>query len=225
MKDAPLSPKEIDDAFAAEYVLGVLGGTDRAEAETRAKRDSRFAALISAWEFRLGGLNAGFPELPVANLFPAIEARIFASAARAQSWQGRRSWLISWVCGAMVAATLVVATVAFVIPLRIQHVATLASGTGALGYDVGQFGQHMRVTRTAGKPADEGLVHELWLIAPGDATVSLGLLRNANLIINQPAPAIGSKLSISVEPEGGSKTGRPTGPVILQAEIGAKISP
>lgn len=222
MTDTPLSPKEIDESFAAEYVLGVLSGTERAEAEARAKRDPRFAALISAWEFRLGGLNAGFPEMPAPNLFPAIEARLFPSAARAQSWQGRRSWLLSWFSGAVVAATLVVAVVAFVIPLRIQHVVTLASETGAIGYEVGQFGQHMRVTRIAGKPADEGLVHELWLIAPGDAPVSLGLLQNANLIIDRPAPTVGWKLAVSVEPEGGSKTGQPTGPVILLAEIGAE---
>lgn len=223
MTDAPLSPKEIDESFAAEYVLGVLGGTERAEAGSRAKRDPRFAAMIAAWEFRLGGLNAGYREMPVPNLFPAIEARLFPSAARAQSWQGRRNWLITWFSGAMVATMLVVAVVAFVIPLRILHVATLASETGAIGYEVGQFGQHMRVTRIAGKPADEGLVHELWLIAPGGAQVSLGLLQSANLIMNQTAPAIGWTLAVSVEPEGGSKTGQPTGPLILRAEIGAEI--
>ncbi len=221
MTGTPLSSKEIDDSLAGEYVLGVLIGAERAEAENRAKRDPGFAALISAWEFRLGGLNAGYREMTAPNLFPAIEARLFPSAARAQSWHGRRNRLTSWFSGAVVAAALVAVVVAFVIPLRIQHVATLASETSTVGYEVGQFGQHLRVTRIVGAPADPGLVHELWLIPPGGSPVSLGLLESASLIINQPAPVVGWTLAVSVEPAGGSTTGQPTGPVILTAEVGA----
>ena len=218
MTDTQLSSKEIDDSLAGEYVLGVLSGIERAEAANRAKRDPVFAALISAWEFRLGGLNADYRDMTAPNLFPAIEARLFPSAARAQSWRSR---LASWLSGAGVAAALVVAVVAFVIPLRVQHVATLASDTSTVGYEVGQFGQHLRVIRSAGAPADPGFVHELWLIPPGGVPVSLGLLQDPSLIISQPAPAVGWTLAVSVEPEGGSKTGQPTGPVILMAEIGA----
>ena len=224
MTDTRLSPEEIDESFAAEYVLGVLSGAERAEAAARARREPEFAALISAWEFRLGGLNVDFAEMPAPNLMPAIEARLFPSAARAQSRQANRGGIFGWLSGAMVAASLVVVVVAFVIPLRMQPVATLASESGALGYDVSQFGDHMRVTRIAGQPAAEGLVHQLWLIAPnaapGAAPVSLGLLEEASLIINQAAPAAGWTLAVSVEPAGGSKTGQPTGPVILLAEIG-----
>lgn len=221
MTDTRLSPEEIDESFAAEYVLGVLSDAERAEAAARARREPEFAALISAWEFRLGGMNADFAEMPAPNLMPAIEARLFPSSARAQSGQANRGGLFGWLSGALVAASVVLVVVTFVIPLRMEPVATLASDSGALGYEVSQFGDHMRVTRIAGQPADKGLVHELWLIAPGAAPVSLGLLQKADLIINQPAPAVGWTLAVSVEPAGGSKTGQPTGPVILLAEIGA----
>ena len=220
MTDTRLSPEEIDESFAAEYVLGVLSHAERAEAAARPRREPEFAALISAWEFRLGGLNGDFVEMPAPNLMPAIEARLFPSAARAQSRQANRGGMFGWLSGAMVAAAVVMGVVTFVIPLRMEPVATLASDSGALSYDVSQFGDHMRVTRIAGQSADEGLVHELWLIAPGAAPVSLGLLQEAALIINQPAPAVGWTLAVSVEPAGGSKTGQPTGPVILAAEIG-----
>lgn len=220
MTDTRLSPEEIDESFAAEYVLGVLSDAERAEAAARARREPEFAALISAWEFRLGGLNTGFADMPAPNLMPKIEARLFPTAARAKSGQANRGGVFGWLSGAMVAAVLVLVAVAFVIPLRTEFVVTLASDSGALSYDVSQYGDQMRVTRIAGKPADTGLVHELWLIAPGANPVSLGLLQEAALIINQPAPAVGWTLAVSVEPAGGSKTGQPTGPVILVAKIG-----
>ena len=223
MTDTRLSPEEIDESFAAEYVLGVLSDTERAEAAARARREPEFAALVQAWEVRLGGLNGDFAEMPAPNLMPAIEARLFPSEVRTQSRQSGRGGLFGWLSGAMVAASLVLVVVAFVIPLRLQPVATLASDSGVLAYDVSQYGGQMRVTRIAGLAADAGLVHELWLIAPGAAPVSLGLLQEASVIINQPAPAVGWTLAVSVEPAGGSKTGQPTGPVILVAEIGADI--
>ena len=57
MTDAPLTPREMDDALAAEYVLGVLDPGERAEAEARVKREPAFAKLVTAWEFRMAGLN------------------------------------------------------------------------------------------------------------------------------------------------------------------------
>lgn len=220
MTDARLSPDEIDDSFAAEFVLGVLSDTERAEATARARREPEFAALISAWEFRLGGMNAEFAEMAAPNLMPAIEARLFPSAARPKVQQARPGGVFGWLSGALTAVALVVGVVAFVIPLRLQPVVTLATDSGGLMYDIRQFGDWMRVTRTAGLPADAGLVHELWLIAPGADPVSLGLLKDVSVLIDRPAPAVGWTFAVSVEPAGGSKTGRPTGPVILLAEIG-----
>ena len=55
--------------------------------------------------------------------------------------------------------------------------------------------------------------------APGAAPVSLGLLRDDPLSVRYPAWLAGWVLAVSVEPEGGSPTGAPTGPVILTAEM------
>jgi anti-sigma-K factor RskA len=57
MTDAPLTPREEDDGFAAEYILGVLDAADRARAEDRIKHEPVFAAAVAAWEQRLSGLN------------------------------------------------------------------------------------------------------------------------------------------------------------------------
>src|SRR5689334_20268128 len=44
-------------ALAAEYALGTLDADERAQVETLMATDSAFAAMVQAWEFRLGVLN------------------------------------------------------------------------------------------------------------------------------------------------------------------------
>lgn len=44
-------------ALAAEYALGTLDADERTQVETMMAVDTEFAALVQAWEFRLGPLN------------------------------------------------------------------------------------------------------------------------------------------------------------------------
>src|SRR5205085_10820689 len=44
-------------ALAAEYALGTLDVDERAQVETMMAVDKEFAAIVQAWEFRLGVLN------------------------------------------------------------------------------------------------------------------------------------------------------------------------
>lgn len=216
MTDASLTPQEAEDALAAEYVLGVLDMAERAEVSARITRDPVFAARVSAWEDRLGGMNDGFAEAPAPNLLPRIEARLFPKAA-----PRRRFGLFGWLSGSLVAAALALASLAILAPPRPAPVATLSTADNRLAYEVTHFGGSLQITRVAGVPAVRGQVHELWVIAPGASPVSLGLLRDRPLVVSYPVPPAGFVLAVSIEPEGGSPTGAPTGPVILTAEIGA----
>lgn len=216
MTDAPLTPREADDALAAEYVLGVLDLAERSQAETRLKRDAAFADLVAKWEVRLAGLNDGFAEAPAPNLLPQIEARLFPKAKAPVA----RFRLLGWLSGATVAAALALATVATLAPPRPDLVATLATADNRLAYQVTHFGETLQITRVAGVPAVSGQVHELWIIAPNSNPVSLGLLEDQPLVVTYPTPPEGFVLAVSVEPTGGSPTGQPTGPVILTATVG-----
>ena len=216
MTDAPLTPREAEDALAAEYVLGVLDAAERAEVEARIRREPAFAARVADWEGRLSGLNDGFAEAPAPNLLPQIEARLFPKPAPA-----RRSGLFGWLAGGLVAASLALVSMSILAPPRPDPVATLATADNRLAYRVTHFGGSLQVTRVSGVPAVAGQVHELWVIAPGAAPVSLGLLQDRPLTVAYPVPPPGFILAVSIEPEGGSPTGAPTGPVILTAEIGA----
>src|SRR6267154_3505331 len=44
-------------ALAAEYALGTLDADERAQVETMMSRDKDFAAIVEAWEYKLGILN------------------------------------------------------------------------------------------------------------------------------------------------------------------------
>jgi anti-sigma-K factor RskA len=212
MTDAPLSAREEDDALAAEYVLGVLDLSERLAAEARIKADPDFARLVASWEERLSPLNDNYAEVPAPNLLPRIEARLFPAPA-----PPARSGIWRWLAGMAVAASLVIVGLATLTPPRQVLVATLATGDARLSYEVKSFGDTLRVTRVAGVPAVAGQVHELWVIAPGAAPVSLGLLEDQPLTVRYPVPPAGWTLAVSVEPAGGSPTGAPTGPVILSA--------
>lgn len=214
-----LTPAEMDDALAAEYVLGVLDLAERTEAEARLRRDPAFAGLVAAWEARMAGLNDGFAEVPAPDLMPKIEARLFPQVPPAPA-RRRFSLSFGWLAGAAVAAALVLATVATLAPPRPERLVTLATADRRLSYEVRHFGGTLQVARVAGVPAVPGQVHQLWIIAPGANPVSLGLLEDKPLVIDYPVPPEGFAFAVSVEPEGGSPTGLPTGPVILTAVVG-----
>jgi anti-sigma-K factor RskA len=215
MTDTPLTPREEDEALAAEYVLGVLDLPERLLAERRIAQDADFAALVSAWETRLSPLNEGYDESPAPDLLPKIEARLFPEPDRA-----RRGWL-GWALGGLAVA--VAALAFFFLPLMQpgpETLARMATEDGSVAYEATWAEGGMTITRVAGTAAPEGQVHELWLIPPGGAPEALGLLESAPLTLATARPQAGWTLAVSVEPAGGSPTGQPTGPVVMAAEIG-----
>ena len=214
MTDTPLTPDENDDAQAGECVLGVLDMADRSAAQARMKADAVFAARVDDWESRLSSLDDDTPEIAVSDLLPKIEARLFAKVPKQRYW---RTWMSLWLSGA-IAAGLILA-VLVLIPPAPQVVAVLTIKDAGLSCRLTQVGDELTVTRVAGTAASAGLVHELWIIAPGAAPVSLGLLQHDALVVEYPVPPAGWMFAVSVEPEGGSRSGLPSGPVIPAAPV------
>ena len=75
------------------------------------------------------------------------------------------------------------------------------------------------------KDLPPGKSHELWALPEGGTPVSLGLLPHTGdhhrvLNASQRTALAGSKqVAVNLEPEGGSPTGAPTGPVLLVAPL------
>ncbi len=75
---------EDDIALAAEYALGTLDADERAEAEAKMSIDKDFAAMVEAWQHKLGVLNqmVGSVE-PRPEVWNKIKSAISLSEAQA----------------------------------------------------------------------------------------------------------------------------------------------
>jgi anti-sigma-K factor RskA len=85
--------------------------------------------------------------------------------------------------------------------------------------------RRIRAVALGGAQPQAGKSFELWALPDnGGAPVSLGLMPNSGELTRtlteaQRSALLGaSKVAVSLEPEGGSKTGLPTGPVLFVAE-------
>ena len=234
MEDGKPGP-EGDDILAAEYVLGVLPGAERAMLVTRMKREPELERLVEAWQARLASLDENYGEVPApASVKKALDARLFQKGAspapaRVSLWNSLAFWRTSAI------AALGALAVALVVPSAIPPqgamptsglAASLASDASPVRYialfDTGH--QALRLSHLAGQRAS-GHDFELWLIEGGNAPVSLGVIPDGKAItITLSAEIVrklaqGAALAISDEPKGGSPTGAPTGAVLAAGEI------
>lgn len=222
-----LPPEETDEALAAEYVLGVLDIGERATVFDRVRRDSTFAARVARWQERLVPLDAETPELaPPPDMLNRIEARLFPAPAPRPRWR----FALGLFGGALAAAAVAVVLLV-VVPLQpgpdapepretlraelVAEDATLVFA--ALWREDGL----LQVRRISGDDAGAGQDYELWLIGADGVPASLGLLRGPSAQATVPNLGAGLTLAVSLEPEGGSTTGAPTGPVLAAAPLTA----
>lgn len=223
MTDLPtLPPEDEDEALAAEFVLGVLPLQERILAGARLGSDNNFANRVTAWENRLAPLNDAFAPAPAPNLLPRIEARLFPSQAKP-----RRGLRWSFLGG--VAAALLL--LAFLVlpersPVGPVLTATLTDPAQQLSFNatVDQGRDELTLVRTGGSTAPTGQDQELWAIGSDGTPRPLGLLREAETVITGSGLAPGIVLAVSLEPEGGSPTGLPTGPVLVTGVLSGPIT-
>jgi len=249
MSDIPLPPPDArdaldppdDDVLAGELVLGVLNAQQRAAAQARVESDPQFARLVSAWERRLSPWLADIlPVAAPAHVWLQIRSRLGwqATQARPGIWQSLAFWRGAAVLASL-AALLAVwtgrpqfkAPPAVVVRQAAEPGARLVT---ALAHDDGSTAwlatvdpAHATVLMVPVPHAadSQGRVPELWLIPPGKAPRSLGLVSTEKAhTVKVPQDVLnalgaGSVLAISLEPPGGAPAGAPTGPIIAKGAI------
>jgi anti-sigma-K factor RskA len=224
--------RELVDRLAAEYVLGTL----RYRARRRFERwllSPQVGALVKAWEERLAALEPVLvPVAPPLSVWTGIENRL---GLRRTGSRPVTRWLA-------IAASLVFFTTFGIFLTQMPGteveppVPTLASTQKSflqadpqtIYWRVEVLGDNQEISLHVHKVHDlpPGKAHELWALpASGAAPVSLGLMPHTGdhhrvLTATQRAALSGSKqIAVSLEPEGGSPTGAPTGPVLLVAPL------
>lgn len=223
-------------AAAGEYVLGTLDAEDRAAFEDALSKDRELLAEVYGWQDRLLGLSA---RAAAAETGPALWPRIEASvgtpaapvrppAARAAPlpwWQRLRLW--QGISGLAVAASLVMAVLLVQQGPRdaadgTRYVALLQSpddqSTGwVVEVIAGRTVRLVPVAVAGAVPAGRAL--QFWTKLEGAAApTSLGLVRAGQTIelpiSRLPGVGVQQLFEITLEPETGSPTGRPTGPIL-----------
>ncbi|HEV8693389.1 MAG TPA: anti-sigma factor [Lysobacter sp.] len=232
------------DVLAGEYVLGVLDAEQRRQAQARIIADPAFAHLVAAWEQRFGSLlDTIEPVAAPAHVWPRIRTRVGWSPVEGSKhgvWQSVGFWrgMTALAAAAAVAAVFlgrvqqppappVTPPVAVQPGESAQPVTTLARDDGTPGWlaSIDAASGTVRMVPVPAPADAQGRVPELWLIPPGEAPRSLGLISidKTQLVVVPKALlrvlAKGSTLAISLEPPGGAPQGVPTGPIIAKGGI------
>jgi anti-sigma-K factor RskA len=216
------------EAMAGEYVLGTLDARNAARVTVAMQSDPAWREAVAAWEDRLAPLAAlARPEAPPPNVWDRIETRIAPAESPRQKRERRWSWLWrGWAIGATLATAGLAAFVFYPrAETRMMTVLVADRNMPGIMAEVGRRGDLRLNTVPAATgrqlQAPSGRTLQVWGLAPGaQAPTSLAVLpHEPGKVITIPAsrvtPVPGMLIEISVEPEGGSPTGRPTGPVVF----------
>ncbi len=221
------------DLLAGEYALGTLDRGERQAVERRMLDNPDLARRVAAWEGRLAPLSEGLPPVapsPVVwgRLRRTVAAREAATrgeaprrAAAARWWDRLTLWR-GWAAAATAAAAVLLALVLRPgEPPRLVAVLSDPEGRPLWVVRAGE-GEGRLLARPVDGAGAAGQVPQLWLAQPAGPPVSLGLLERGggggDRQVLTPPPTVrllaGDTMAISLEPPGGSPTGRPTGPVV-----------
>ena len=214
---------ELRERLAAEYALGTLRGATRERFRRWMREDPALARSAAQWEERLMPLaEAIAPAQPPVSAWSRIEARTGGSAAgpkdRGFLWRA-----LGLVASGAAAALLVMA---MVLPLQRpggEYVALLSdpkTQKPVLLVTAGRRESRLNVkTLDASIRVAEASL-ELWAVPAKGKPTSLGLIPSVDRAVIRLGAAADHALgdvpvlAVSLEPQGGSPTGAPTGPVL-----------
>jgi anti-sigma-K factor RskA len=180
---------------------------------------------LGHWQDALASLTGALPERPVPeHVWDSIKARIEPKVlhlpAKKPSWMNLR--LLAAACAVVVALFV---GVMYQRDTGQAYNAMLVSASQQPALQIQAFPDHLQVEPLALAAVEPARDLELWAIAPGGRPVSLGLLPAAGKgriplsKAQQALLAAPLTLAVSLEPQGGSPTGQPTGPVLYQGQL------
>ncbi|MGH8462043.1 MAG: anti-sigma factor [Stenotrophobium sp.] len=239
--------RKLRQMLAAEYVLGTLQGRARARFERLLAGDAWLRDEVHGWEARLGELSKAYtPETPRPLVWASINYRINADAKKvrpirpaavAPSSRGPwRAWALLSTAASLALAIglwqqvqtppqIETRTVRIEVPVKspMPYVAILQPAKSQAKWMVSIYpDRHVIKVAAAGRYAVDAQAHslQLWLLEKSGPR-SLGLLPlqgQGELTMPADVQVAGDlTLAVSLEPNGGSRTGKPTGPVLLAA--------
>ena len=229
-----MTASEDIDALAGEYVLGTLELDERTTVAARRLREPILDAAIRDWELRLAPLNSLTPDIdPPRGLIEKINQLIDAGSRPAaniieidQLRQSLARWRRRAIAASGIAASLVLAIglreTAFR-PEPQRYVAVFQKDDVLPSF---YLTIDLKTRELTVRPVDAqrqpGKTYQLWIASEqlGPAPRSLGLVEEdlrptrKQLLDFEPQLLQRATFGVSLEPAGGSPTGRPTSPAL-----------
>ncbi len=222
------------DALAGEYVLGTLDPAERAAVAARRRREPALDEAIASWEARLAPLDeATAPVAPPDDLLQRIEGRLASTQqgdgrlVEIETWRRRAA---RWRAAAAAASALAASLVLFIglretvwreAPQR--YVAVFAKGDvpPAFYFTIDLKSRELTI-RPVGAEPQPGKTYQMWIASEqlGPGPKSLGLVDDTlaptrkSLTNYDSALLQNATFGVSLEPAGGSPTGKPTTPAL-----------
>ena len=231
------------DLKAAEYVLGTLAADERAAFERLLVGDEEARRALVEWQNRLAPLSTVVGDVtPRPALWDQIERALQGGTrlasdgspvglvdmtiAAARLQRARNRWRnTAWLTGALAAILAVFVLIHDILPRAEpngSYVAVVNRGGAlpALIVRVDLATQSIFV-RPVATEVPSGRSLELWYIGQGKAPRSMGLVDKSPREMALPRDTVTDKanFAVTVEPEGGSPTGGPTGPVVYSGQL------
>lgn len=232
------SRPELADRLAADYVAGTLRGPARRRLEALMPAHPHLRQAVLAWQERLAPLTASIePQDPPPIVWSRIESRIGGAPARLAApgprwwqrlglWQGLSGLALAAVVGLAVLVTEpppapIVVVLGPAAPGDVTQAAgALVPSSFVAGISPDGRAVVMRPVNTVDLRSDKAL--ELWAVPAQGAPRSLGLVSAGGVTTVQRRKALegAAALAVSLEPQGGSPSGAPTGPVLYVGKLG-----
>jgi anti-sigma-K factor RskA len=232
-----IKSSEDRELLAAEYVLGVLDATETERAEELLTNDRSFATEVRAWRERLAPLDAtATPIAASPGLWQRIETATLGKQAAAAVhrkallpsldalWERIDFWRWSALAGAAAALALLVVVGGMLAswPSEPVMIAVLSADNGRPGAVVHAYADGtVRLIPVSDIAVPQGRALQVWTLRDRqEGPISVGLIDRARTVKldlgTLPAPRADQLFEITLEPETGSPTGRPTGPILMK---------
>jgi anti-sigma-K factor RskA len=220
------------DALAAEYVLGTMRGGARRRLEALLPAHAELRRATAAWQERLLPLTEAIdPVEPPGEVWRRISDRLDRrKSVAAGAWQRLSFWRALTAFASVAAIALAVllasprqAAPPIVVVLAPTDAAASATGAAAIVASISGDGATLVTRPIVPVAAQPDRALELWAVpTDGSAPRSLGVLptgAGATVALRGKVLAGVDTLAVSVEPPGGSPTGKPTGPIVYAGKF------
>lgn len=211
-------------ALAADYAIGLMPPTACRRFEQLLLEDSQLRAELAQWQDSLMSLTELLAEQPVPDrVWRGVTARIDPQTPQLTLRQPFWSWLRVTIA----ACSLVAAVTLGVIYNRdeARYGATLRSADAQSWMSIEAHENYLKIRPLAFATIEKNRSLEMWVIPSDGKPVSLGVIPSGGdgkIKLGSAQKALireSITLAISLEPEGGSPTGQPTGPVLYKGVL------